>query len=152
MFILLDFGIKKDFYCSDMTRTVSFGHTSSEKKKVYQTVLDSQQKAIEYITHKLSKKETIMCSSVDQISREYIIQKGYPSMPHSLGHGIGIAVHEAPRLTPVSLEQLQNGNVFSIEPGIYLPGKFGVRIEDLFSISNNTLTQLTHSDNSLIEL
>lgn len=87
--------------------------------------------------------------NVDKVAREHIISQGYPTIPHSLGHGIGIQVHEAPTLSPTSKDELAEGMVFSIEPGIYLPGKFGVRIEDLFAIQNGTLVQLTKSPSKL---
>lgn len=173
--ILLDFGVRFKNYCSDMTRTVFLGKATSEQKKVYQTVLSGQQKAIEYIqsfysSSEVERSETksrsnssrlanarsnnkyLLASGVDKASRDFIISQGYPSIPHSLGHGIGIEVHELPTLSPVSKQTLTEGMVFSIEPGIYLPGKFGIRIEDLFVIENQRLRQLTRSPNNLIEL
>ena len=81
----------------------------------------------------------------DKIAREYIISKGYPSIPHSLGHGIGIEVHEAPTLAPNSQDEIKGGMIFSIEPGIYLPNKFGVRIEDLYTIQDKKLVILSDS-------
>jgi Xaa-Pro aminopeptidase len=153
-FVLMDFGVLLNGYCSDMTRTVSFGKTTSEKKRIYQTVLTAQQQTIDTLDHKLVYDPTkkIRASSLDTIAREYIISRKYPSMPHSLGHGIGLEVHEAPRLTTVSEEKLEDGMVFSIEPGIYLPDVAGVRIEDLFALKNGKLTQLTTSPRDLLEL
>ena len=150
--VLLDFGVKLDNYCSDMTRTVFFGEGSMTQKKVYQTVLDAQQKAAEFIKEKIAKKDAVNAKDVDMIAREYIINNGFSTIPHSLGHGIGLEVHEAPHLTTVSNDILKHGMVFSIEPGIYLPGEFGVRIEDLFAIEKNKLVQLTNAPKTLIEI
>jgi Xaa-Pro aminopeptidase len=155
-FILLDFGIKYNNYCSDMTRTIHFGKASAEKKKAYQTVLTAQQKAIEILKSKLiilnSEKKPINSSLIDQTARTYIISQSFDPIPHSLGHGIGLEVHEPPRLSPNSTDKLENGMVFSIEPGIYLPNKLGIRVEDLFTIQNNKLIQLTNSPKHFIEL
>ncbi len=151
-FVLLDFGVKLNNYCSDMTRTIFFGNASAKQKQVYLSVLESQQEAIVLIKNNLKTKQQIIGKQADTVSREYLINKGYPSIPHSLGHGIGIELHEPPRLTPLSDEILEAGMVFSIEPGIYLPGKFGVRIEDLFAIEANKLIQLTNSPKNFIEL
>ncbi len=143
--ILIDFGAKVDGYCSDMTRTFFHGKPTEEQKKVYDIVLQAQQKAIEYCKSQIenSKSEEIKANEVDKVTRDYIISQGFPSIPHSLGHGIGLEVHEPPYLGPGSKDTLGEGMVFSIEPGIYFPGKFGVRIEDLFVIQNGELIQLT---------
>ncbi len=151
-FVLLDFGVKLNNYCSDMSRTFFFGKARADDRKSYQSVLKSQQNAIDYIEEKLSKKEKIQGEMADKISRDYLVSQGFPNLPYSLGHGIGLEVHEAPRLTPAYKQILENGMVFSIEPGIYLTGKFGIRIEDLFAIENNKLIPLTHSPKDLIEI
>lgn len=155
--VLLDFGVKYNNYCSDMTRTIFLGKARDEQKKVYQTVYQAQQKAITFLNLQLpilnsSDYKTIQAADVDNAARGYIVSQGYPSIPHSLGHGIGLEVHELPSLSPISKHRFENGMVFSIEPGIYLPEKLGVRIEDLFVIENNKLRQLTHSSSNLIEL
>lgn len=151
--ILLDFGVKLDNYCSDMTRTVFFGKANAEQRKMYQTVLETQKRSIEFLNHKSSiLNHEIKASSVDKIARDYILSQGYPTIPHSLGHGIGLEVHESPRLSPKSKDVLKKGMVFSIEPGIYLPGFGGVRIEDLAVMKNNNLKILTTSPKHLIEL
>ncbi len=151
-FILLDFGVKFENYCSDMTRTVFFGQAGEKQKHIYNVVLQAQEKAVEFINKKLMLKEKIPAKSADLLVREYIKSKGYPNIPHSLGHGIGLMVHEPASLTPKSKHDLLEGMVFSIEPGIYIPGFGGVRIEDLFVIEGNTLKQLTNSSKNLIEL
>lgn len=150
--ILLDFGVKLHNYCSDMTRTFFFGKATKKQKTIYQTVLTAQQNAIATLTSLLLHKSLIEANKIDKIARDYITSQGYPSIPHSIGHGIGLKVHESPRLTPISNEKLTNGMVFSIEPGIYLPGEFGVRIEDLFAIEKNTLINLTLSPNHFTEI
>ena len=153
--ILLDFGVKYNDYCSDMTRTFFLGQPNAEQKKIYDAVLNSQMKSIEYINSHLSSvnnKTYIQAADVDYAARNYISSLGYPSIPHSLGHGIGIEVHESPTLSPISKHILTEGMVFSIEPGIYLPGKFGIRIEDLFVIEKAGLRQLTNSSKELIQL
>lgn len=165
-FILLDFGVRINNYCSDMTRTVFFGKPTTEQKHIHETVKKAQQKAIEYFNQEFGKKQensdkrkkqlltarSVSASKADIVARDYIVSQGFPSIPHSLGHGIGLEVHESPRLGPKSKDILQEGMVFSIEPGIYLPGYGGVRIEDLFTIQNNKLVQLTNSPKDFIEM
>lgn len=152
-FILLDFGIKYENYCSDMTRTIFFGKANTKQKNIYQTVLQAQKLAVQQFNND-SKKQSkfIKTSDLDNAARSYIISQGFPSIPHSLGHGIGLQVHEAPSLSPNSTDILTNGMVFSIEPGIYLNDNLGVRIEDLFAIENNKLIQLTASSKEFIQI
>lgn len=134
-FILLDFGVKFNDYCSDMARTVFFGGPTDQQKRIYKTVLEAQQKAVDFINSATRTGKRIRAAEVDKVARGYIVSKGYPTIPHSLGHGIGLEVHEHPSLSLRSKEELKQGMVFSIEPGIYLPNLGGVRIEDLFCIS-----------------
>lgn len=176
--ILIDMGVKINNYCSDMTRTVFFGKPTREQKKMYQTVLTAQQKAIEYLGARRHSGESaddsriakrswtslqtessvrgqddgIKASDVDKAAREYIISQGYPSIPHSMGHGTGIEVHEAPHLSPSSKGILKPGMVFSIEPGIYLPDVGGVRIEDLVVLEETGPRLLTKSPKKLLEI
>jgi len=153
--ILIDFGVRINNYCSDMTRTFFMGKPTQEQNIAYNIVLEAQKKAIELLHHKLvydTQRKYITAASLDKIVREYILSQGYPSIPHSLGHGIGIQVHEPPALSPTSKDKLTDGMVFSIEPGIYLPGRFGIRIEDIFAIQNSELTKLTNSSSSLIQI
>ncbi|MBI2600606.1 aminopeptidase P family protein [Candidatus Daviesbacteria bacterium] len=147
--ILMDFGVKLNSYCSDMTRTVFFGKPSTKQEKLYETVLEAQKKAVDFINSKIKSGKAIKCAEVDKIARGFITQKGYPSIPHSLGHGIGLEVHEHPTLSPKSKDYLQEGMVFSIEPGIYIPNFGGVRIEDLFVYESNGLIQTTKSSKNL---
>ncbi|MBI2338525.1 aminopeptidase P family protein [Candidatus Daviesbacteria bacterium] len=148
--VLFDFGVKYENYCSDMTRTVFFGKPGKKQKDIYETVLKAQQEAIEYINGVLKSGKAVKAAKADKAARDYITSKGYKSIPHSLGHGIGLDVHEHPSLSPKSKEILKEGMVFSIEPGIYLPEAGGVRIEDLFVLEKKGLRQLTHSPNKLI--
>lgn len=147
-FVMLDFGVKNAQYCSDMTRTVFFGKADEKQKNLYQTVLDAQQKALEYIR----SAKTISAKKADAIARNYIIKQGYPTIPHSLGHGIGILIHERPRLSPHSKDILSKGMVFSVEPGIYISDYAGVRIEDLVALTENGIKMLTNAPKQLIEL
>lgn len=158
-FVLLDFGVKLDNYCSDMTRTIFFGKPTDKQKKIYKAVLEAQQKAVDYIEKTLKSNQGIKAVEVDKAARDYIISKNYPTIPHSLGHGIGLEVHECPSLSPKSKDILKEGMVFSIEPGIYIPDfgsprsldeAGGVRIEDLFVLEKNKLRQLTDSVKELI--
>lgn len=144
-FVLLDFGVKFRNYCSDITRTVVFGKAAKEQERIYETVLAAQQKAVDFIEKKLAKGEIIKASDVDRTARQFIRKAGYPDIPHSVGHGIGLEVHEHPYLSKKSKEVLKNGMVFSIEPGIYLPEIGGVRIEDLYCLQDNILKKLTKS-------
>lgn len=151
-FILLDFGVKFENYCSDMTRTVFFGKPSGKQRKIYQVVRAAQEKAAEFLQKQLQKNGLAKASKVDKVVRDYILKKGFPSIPHSLGHGIGIEVHEPPYLSPKSKNILESGMVFSIEPGIYLEDFGGVRIEDLFVIEGKNLRQLTKSSKEIIDI
>jgi len=137
--VLLDLGVKLNNYCSDMTRTVFFGKPSAEQKRMYQTVLEAQSHALDLLNSLFMIHNSIPAKKIDKIARDYIISKGYKTIPHSVGHGIGINVHEAPHLSPKSKDILKQGMVFSIEPGIYIPGLGGVRIEDLVVLEKSGL-------------
>lgn len=166
-FVLLDFGVKLNNYCSDMTRTVFFVKASAEQRKMYQTVLEAQEKAIDFLASSFSllasDRKTVSASKIDNIARRHITSQGFPSIPHSLGHGVGLEVHEAPRLSPKSQpkagqplaekDELKPGMVFSLEPGIYVPNFGGVRIEDLVVLEKSGSPRLlTKSKRKLIEL
>jgi len=99
-FVLLDFGVKYENYCSDMTRTMFFGKPSEKQKRIYETVLKAQQKAIDYIHSAIKSGKKVMTAKADEVARDYITSKDYPTIPHSLGHGIGLEVHEHPSLSP----------------------------------------------------
>lgn len=150
--ILLDFGAKVNHYRSDMTRVVFLGKATGEQKKVYQVVLDAQKRAIEQLNNEAMKQSFIKASAADHAARSYITSHGYPTIPHSLGHGVGLSSHELPSLSPKSQDILKPGMVFSVEPGIYLPNHFGVRIEDLVALTPSGPQILTKSPKGIIEL
>lgn len=100
----------------------------------------------------IKNKQPVKGIDLDLLAREYIKNQGFPNIPHSLGHGIGLEVHENPFLSPKSKDFLKQGMVFSIEPGIYLPNIGGVRIEDLFTLTKKGLRKMTSANNKLIEL
>jgi Xaa-Pro aminopeptidase len=150
--VLLDFGVKTNNYCSDMTRTVFFGKANREQKKIYRTVLESQTKAIELLKLSIKTDKPITGFDLDKTARMHIESEGYPSIPHSLGHGIGLEVHEKPSLSPKSKETLTNGMIFSIEPGIYIPGFGGIRIEDLVLVTTKEPQIITRANCEIIEL
>jgi len=149
-FVLLDFGVRFRNYCSDMTRTLIFGVPSEEQKTIHRVVKEAQNKAFVYL--KINFKKSVKASDLDRIARDHIIESGFPSIPHSLGHGIGIEVHEYPYLSPNNKDILKEGMVFSIEPGIYIPEFGGVRIEDLFVIEKENVRQLTSSPKELLKI
>lgn len=153
-FVLLDFGVLYNNYRSDMSRTVFFGSPTEEQKKMHSVVLDAQKKAIEYLTsnYSLLTSNKLHASDIDKTAREYIVSQGYPSIPHSVGHGIGIEVHELPNISPNSKTLLKEGMVFSIEPGIYKKGFGGVRIEDLITISKYEIKLLTNAPRTFIKV
>ena len=144
-FVTLDFGCRYKGYCSDMTRTVVIGKADSKQKEIYDIVLKAQTTAL------ASLKNGISCSDVDKIARDIITDAGYgENFGHSLGHSVGIELHEMPVFSPKSTDTLQNGNVLSVEPGIYIDGWGGVRIEDLIAVSDCEVINLTNSPKELI--
>ena len=147
-FITMDFGAKTNGYCSDMTRTVAVGSVTDEMEKVYNTVLLAQQKVIETVA------AGVDCKTADTTARELITKAGYEAyFNHSTGHGIGLEVHELPNVSPRSEGiKLRVGQVISDEPGIYIPGKFGVRIEDMLIITKSGCKNLTKAPKHLIIL
>lgn len=146
-FITMDFGAVVDFYHSDMTRTVAVGSVSDKQVDVYNTVLDAQCKALEQIS------AGKMCKDIDSVARNIIKSKGYGDFfGHGLGHGVGVEIHEKPSLNPSSEEILKAGHIVTVEPGIYLPGEFGVRIEDMVYVTETGCENLTCCEKKLIVL
>jgi len=136
--IVIDMGARVEGYCSDFSRTLCLGEPDNTFKMVYDTVLGAQLTAIALIKEGMTGKEA------DSFARTVIEEAGYAeAFGHSLGHGVGLAEHEQPRLAPTSTEPLTSGMVFSIEPGIYLPGWGGVRIEDLAVMENGEIRILS---------
>ncbi len=149
-FFTMDFGAKYDGYCSDMTRTVVIGRADAEMKRLYNTVLSAQTAALDFI------KEGINCKDADTVARDIINKAGYEGrFGHSLGHGVGMYIHESPRLSQgIAPEyKLQRGHIVTVEPGIYIEGLYGCRIEDMIGVMpNGDIYNFTHSKKEMIEL
>jgi len=145
--IVIDFGGLYQGYCSDMTRTIMLGKATEEYREVYETVKEAQKKAVEAV------KPGMKASDIDAAARSYITEKGYGAyFIHRTGHGIGMEVHEEPYISDISKSVLEPGMIFSIEPGVYLPGKFGVRIEDLVIVTSTGVEVLNKYTKELIEI
>ena len=137
-------GCKINGYCSDFTRTICLGPADSKMREVYNIVLNAQSEAISGI------KTGISGAQLDKLARTVIEQANYGNkFTHSLGHGVGIAIHEFPIISPTSTDILSSGMVFTIEPGIYLSGWGGVRIEDMITLTGNGPKVLTKSEKRL---
>jgi len=146
-FVTMDYGAAVDGYCSDMTRTVAVGEASEEQKKVYNTVLEAQLRSLSEI------KAGVVCKDIDKISRDIINAAGYEGcFGHGLGHCLGLEIHESPAFNTVCSDIAQTGMVISVEPGIYIEGKFGCRIEDVVYITDNGCIDITNSEKNLIIL
>ncbi len=131
-FITMDFGAKYRGYCSDMTRTVALGKPSAWQQEVYEVVQNAQREASQ------SLRSGLVCSEVDKVARDIIQKAGYAeNFGHGLGHAVGIDIHEQPRLSPLCSETLLENMVVTVEPGIYLAGQFGCRIEDTVIVKEN---------------
>ncbi len=139
-FVTIDFGCFYDGYASDITRTFQTGaEIRPELKKVYDVVHDAQQKAVD------SARAGVEAAKVDKAARDYIEKKGYGKFfGHGTGHGLGLRIHELPRVSKISEDVLVEGNVITIEPGIYIPRLGGVRIEDDFLVKKEGVVQLSH--------
>lgn len=146
-FVTLDFGAYYNGYVSDITRTVAVGQPSDELVSIYNIVLEAQLRGMAGMKPGMSGKDA------DALTRNFITEKGYgPNFGHSTGHGIGLEVHEGPGLSSLSDTILEPGMVVTVEPGIYVPGLGGVRIEDDTIITNEGNEALTHSKKELIIL
>ena len=144
-FLTLDFGCVIGGYCSDMTRTVAIGYATDKMREIYDIVLNAQKNALEIINR------DILCKDVDAAARDLIKASGYgENFGHGTGHSVGIEIHELPSLSPKSDDILTIGNVVTVEPGIYIDGWGGVRIEDLIQISTNGAINLTKSVKDLL--
>lgn len=138
--IMLDFGTTVNGYCSDMTRTYFWGEPNEKQKKIYSGVLEAMNRSFA----KIEKGET-KCKMIDKVARDFLYRKfGKESFPHSLGHGVGVVIHEWPSLRAISEDKLSPGYVMTIEPGVYLKGFGGVRIEDMILITKNGYKNLTN--------
>lgn len=146
-FLTMDFGCIYEGYCSDMTRTVVIGRADAQMKKVYQTVLDAQLAAIAAV------REGITGAELDRVARDIINGAGYEGcFGHGLGHGVGLLIHEPLKISSLGNVPLAKGHVFTIEPGVYLKGKYGVRIEDMIQMTENGPVDITNSPKNLIEI
>ena len=143
----MDFGCIYDGYCSDMTRTVAVDHVTDEMRLVYDTVLNAQLAGIACC------KAGVTGRDVDAAGRRIIEQAGYgDAFGHGFGHGVGLEIHEAPTASPRGTSPLPAGSIVTAEPGIYLPGRFGVRIEDMLYVIEDGCIDLTDAPKSLLIL
>jgi len=143
--VVLDFGGKLDGYCSDMTRTVSVGEPADEVRRVYGVVRDAQERAFRAVAPGVTGEQA------DGAAREVIEEAGFgEAFIHRTGHGIGLDVHEEPYLVAGNDRPLETGNCFSIEPGIYLSGRFGVRIEDIVALTAGGARRLNEAPRDLL--
>ncbi len=149
-FLTMDFGARVEGYCADMTRTVVLGRADAEMKRLYNTVLEAQKAALS------AAAEGVSCYTLDRVARDLIENAGYKGcFGHSLGHGVGMFIHEEPRLSPGAKPDvlLKRGHVVTFEPGIYLEGRYGCRIEDMGCIRHDgSFYDFTRSPKELIEL
>ena len=139
--VVLDFGALVGGYCSDMTRTVWVGHLAApELRRAYEVVLAAQAAGVAAV------RAGVACSEVDRACREFIASSGLADrFVHGTGHGVGLDIHEAPSLSASSTDTLEAGHVVTIEPGVYLPGLGGVRIEDTVVVTDDGCRPLTHT-------
>jgi Xaa-Pro aminopeptidase len=143
--VVIDWGAELDGYCSDCTRTVAVGDPGEDARRVYELVLEAQLAGLSAV------KAGAAGRAVDAVARDLIDAGGHGEQyGHGLGHGVGIEVHESPRLSQRSEDELQTGNVVTVEPGIYIPGRFGIRIEDLVVVTDGGCEILTGVTKRLI--
>jgi len=146
-FLTLDFGVILKGYCSDMTRTVCLGKPSAREREVYEAVLEAQEAAVAAVA------AGVECGAVDEAARSVLRRAGMAeAFSHSTGHGVGIEIHEGPRVGAGQKTKLAPGMVITIEPGVYFAGEFGVRIEDMVAVTRTGGNVLTRSPKALIEL
>lgn len=146
-FVVLDFGVKLRGYCSDMTRTVHLGRAASAERDVYDAVLEAQLAAIAAV------RPGIPCGEVDEAARNVLWDaKLADFFTHSTGHGVGLEIHEGPRIAAKQHQKLKPGMVITIEPGVYLPGRFGIRIEDMVLVTRDGAEILTPATKAWVEL
>lgn len=146
-FILMDFGAVYEGYHSDMTRTVCLGEPTEEMKEVYEIVLEAQKRCLDLV------KAGVVCKELDACARDFISSKGYgENFGHGLGHSVGMEIHESPAANTRDTTVLEKNMIMTVEPGIYLPKKFGIRIEDCISVTENGYNNFVSSPKKLIIL
>ena len=146
-FLTLDFGIIHKGYCSDMTRTVFLGKPKANERSIYQAVLEAQETAVAAVA------AGVRCGDVDEAARAVLRKEGLAeAFSHSTGHGVGLEIHEPPRIGAGQTAKLMPGMVVTIEPGVYLAGRFGIRIEDMVVVTRTGGQVLTPVPKALIEL
>jgi Xaa-Pro aminopeptidase len=146
-FVTMDFGVILKGYCSDMTRTVYLGAPKVREREVYAAVLEAQESAVAAV------RAGVSCAEVDEAARSVLRSAGLAeAFTHSTGHGVGLEIHESPRLGAGQKNRLQEGMVVTVEPGVYLPGQFGIRIEDSLAVTRDGGRILTPAPKALIEL
>ncbi len=144
-FLTMDFGAVYNGYRSDMTRTVAIGYVNDLQKRIYDIVLKAQLCSLKAI------RPTALCKEIDKIARDIIAEEGFADcFGHGLGHSVGLQVHESPSCNTRDETPLEAGMTMTVEPGIYLPDKFGVRIEDMVIVTENGCQNLTESPKNLI--
>lgn len=147
--VLLDFGAKVNGYCSDMTRTIFVGQPNQELTKVYAATKEAQEIALDSL--KTHMKEGFESKKPAELANSHLKALGFSEIPHGLGHGVGLQVHENPSLSPYSDMKLSPGMVVTVEPGVYVPGVGGVRIEDMVLITMNGIEVLTTSSKDILK-
>jgi Xaa-Pro aminopeptidase len=146
-FVTMDFGVVLDGYMSDMTRTVHLGRAQPEEREVYDAVLEAQEAAVSAVAVGVTAGE------IDEAARSVLRKAGLDGyFTHSTGHGVGLEIHEGPRLAAKQMQKLEQGMVITIEPGVYMPGKFGLRIEDMVLVTAAGGEILTPSVKAWVEL
>ncbi|MCR5213192.1 MAG: aminopeptidase P family protein [Eubacterium sp.] len=146
-FLTMDFGCRYKGYCSDMTRTICVGKADDDQKKIYNIVLSAQLKVLDEL------RPGMKCCQVDKIARDYIRNQGFGEyFGHGLGHGVGLYIHESPAFNTRDESIVKANMIETDEPGIYIPGKYGVRIEDMILITQEGCVPLANSPKELIEL
>lgn len=144
--LTLDFGARVDGYTADMTRTIGFGKIDSEKREMYDRVLTAQKMALDKVA------PGVVCGDLDKIARDYLDARYPGAFGHSLGHGVGLFIHEQPRVARGSTTVLVPGHVVTVEPGVYIPGLGGCRIEDMAIITSDGFIDPITAPKQLIEL
>ncbi|HET9086852.1 MAG TPA: Xaa-Pro peptidase family protein [Acidobacteriaceae bacterium] len=146
-FVVLDFGVMLSGYCSDMTRTVHLGPATGAERSAYEAVLEAQMAGVAAARH------GVTCATVDEAARSALRRRKLADhFTHSTGHGLGLEIHEGPRIAAGQEQQLQAGMVVTVEPGVYLPGRFGIRIEDTVVVTRGEPQVLTPATKAWIEL